>query len=69
MAANRKPTGHFWTTPASFRVKGKAKESTQCYEIILKGANYELFNIMNLAKLQLMNEKIDQSTDFAKLPI
>ena len=21
MAANRKPTGHFWTTPASFRVK------------------------------------------------
>ena len=22
MAANRKPTGHFWTTPASFRVKG-----------------------------------------------
>ena len=21
MAANQKPTGHFWTTPASFRVK------------------------------------------------
>ena len=23
MAANQKPTGHFWTTPASFRVKQK----------------------------------------------
>ena len=43
MAANQKPTRHFWTTPASFRVKGgfKSEETEGFLYLQDKYSKYE----------------------------